>query len=258
MKKKKNFKQKLTTALLLIGLLACSALFVAWRIQRRSEARPPGHLAAVWDTSTSVPRNCDALVETVRAELNDVNVVKGSRFALITTGSTAGQFEPRLVLDTEITRKDGSIFKGSSAGKISEEFFDNVKRACREFGTADGSSIYRATQIGLEHVRTFGCPSASDCRLIIASDLEENVDAAVRKWLYRGTNSASSPTLLDNAGITVTFCGYTETTESGGPRTEAQSLVNGWKQLFAHPVTFRPYCGTAENESTASNRGNSK
>lgn len=247
--KKKNHMRTITTALFLVGLLVGSVLFVGWRFQVRNQAPPPGHLAAVVDTSTSVPRNCDALVATVKAELGNLNITKGSHFALITTGSSASKFEPVLALDTEIPRN--TIFGGANGGNTREEFFGQIKHACEQFSAADGSSIFRAAEIGIEHMRTFGCADASNCHLIISSDLEENMNDAIRTRVYRGSEPAS-PALLDNTGIAITFCGYTQTTESGGPRTEAQSLVDGWKRLFKHPVTFRPYCGTAENESTAS------
>lgn len=248
--KTKNRNSKFTTALFVVGFLAFAVWFVRWRFQARSEAPPPGHLAAVLDTSTSVPRNCDGLVATVKAELDDINVDKGSRFALITTGSTASQYEPVLALDIEIPRKTGLSVTGARKGR--DEFYGQIKRACEGLTTADGSSIFRAAEIAIEHVRTFGCADKSDCRLIISSDLEENINDTVRKRVYNNSQPAASSALLDNTDITVTFCGYTQTNESGGPRTKAQALLDGWKRLFKHPVTFRPYCDTADKPPTTS------
>src|ERR1044072_2051845 len=171
--KKRSYTHKFTTGFFLVALVGLSIWFVRWRMQVRSGAPPPGHLVAVWDTSTSVPRNCDALVATGKSALTSVNVEKGSRFALITTGSTASQFEPVLALDIEIPGKGGSIYSGTKAGTIPEAFFNQVQQACREFGSADGSSIFRAVEIAIEHVRTFGCTDNSNCRLVISTDLEE-------------------------------------------------------------------------------------
>jgi hypothetical protein len=233
---------QLPNILLLLTLAAASAVFVMWRIQARSEAAPPGHLGLVWDTSTSVPRNCDALVATVRSAIDRLHVAKGSRFALITTGSTASRYEPVLALETDIPSGGRNIFGGVGAGKTREEFYGEVKRACEAFGPADGSSIFRAAEIAIDHVRGFGCADASDCHVIVSTDLEENVNDTVRKRVLRGAAPSGAVALLDNAGLSVTFCGYTQSSIPGGPRTEAHALVEGWRGLFSQPVVFRPYC----------------
>lgn len=243
----KKSRRQVTSFIILLTLGALAVLFVRWRLQVKSEAPPPGQLALAWDTSTSVPRNCDALVATAQAGVNNLHIAEGSRFALITTGSSASRYEPVLALDIEIPRNKRNTFGG---GKTRDEFFDKIKRACQEFGPADGSSIFRATEIAIAHVRSRGCASASDCQVIVSTDLEENINNAVRKRVFSGAAPAGAPVLLDSAGVNVTFCGYAQTTIPGGPRTDAQALIEGWKGLFSQPVTFRPYCDAAAVAST--------
>jgi hypothetical protein len=107
-------------------------------------------------------------------------------------------------------------------------------------------------------LRADGCKTNSRCGLWVSTDLEENGDRAIEATIDGRRNGRKSlPKLLDNSGISVTFCGFAQTAgrlvgPSGREIRKAvprdphrdERLQTVWRSLFASPelVSFEPYC----------------
>lgn len=228
--------------LILIGgaLTAAVWYLISARITAMRSAPPPAHLAMVIDNSTSQSLQCEALPAIALDALSDMPLGKHSRFSVFTLGSPASSYEPVMALDTAAPRKGGSMYGGS--------FKDELKRACGGFSQVDASSIFRAVQVALDHLRGEGCgASLPSCKLLVESDGEETV---ARSFYKSGTGKGALP----NDGITVLWCGYAATEGGGGPRGEqSDALISKWRRAFANPagVTFKPFCQAAAGAQAA-------
>jgi hypothetical protein len=235
---------KTTAGLLLIaGILGW---FVYTRIQAIAERPASGLIVSITDTSVSVPRDCNALVDIVRTKANGMYIGPDSNASFLTTGRAGSSYEPELILQTRIPPKSGaSIVSGAGTGQTREGFYQQVRAACEGFVDADASSIHRAVEIGLNHLQA-RCTNGADCVLILNSDLIENANFAVAQHLglVRSKRKVDPPAKLDNTGVSVTVCGYVVNTGGSGPRTDGAALLERFRSLFVRPetVVFLPYC----------------
>lgn len=221
--------------LTLISLLALVAIGLWFLMTSHAAAmrNAPAaeHLAMVFDNSISQKLACETLPATVLAGLSGMSIRKGSRVTIFTLGSPASSWEPVKVLDMAAPRKGGMMFGGGS-------FEGELQRACAGITQVSASSIYRAVEVALDHLRGEG-----GGKLIIESDGEENV---TRGPLRRGAKGgAGKGAALNNTGIRVSWCGFAVTDGGGGPRGEqTDALLARWRDAFTDPsaVTFRPFC----------------
>jgi hypothetical protein len=127
---------------------------------------------------------------------------------------------------------------------FASSFGAKLTQACASFPQVNGSSIYRAVEVALDHLHGEGCGAgASPCKLLVESDGEETVKRNFYKTRKTGQGSS-----LDNTGAKVIWCGYAVTEGGGGPRGEqTNALFKRWRESFSDPesVVFKPYCESA-------------
>lgn len=199
--------------------------------------KPQHHAAAIIDNSDSVFERiaCDALPKSVIGEMKGIEYGEGSQFSLYSLGRQESSFEPVPTLETLLPPPGGE-------GIFSQGNFDgDVVSACKTITQVGRSSIFRAVEVTLAHLRGLNAPAT----LVVQTDLAESVS---REFLKGGKAGR-----LENAGVTVVFCNYAVTAE-GGPRgDEVNMLIERWQQAFTDParVSFRPYCAGAETKITA-------
>jgi len=199
----------------------------------------------VIDNSASQNLNCEALPVIALDALSGMHIGKRSRISIFTLGSPVSSWEPVKAIDMAAPRKGGSMFGGS--------FTDELKKACAGFAQVDSSSIFRALQVAVEHLRGEGCGEAGvPCKLVIESDGEENVTRAF--YAPAGGEGKGVPS-INNTGIRVIWCGYAVTDGGGAPRGErTNALLTRWRAAFTEPsnVTFKPFCaGTGPTRNAA-------
>jgi hypothetical protein len=209
---------------------------VGWRLWARlgviRNPPPAENLVAVLDNSVSQngSANCEALAAMVKAETAKMHLGAKSRFSLLTLGDAHDSFEPVRQLDRKI-----------SAGMFGQsQLVSDIKKACAGFTQVPASSIFRAVQVSLNYLHGLGVSPDSRSRLILESDLEENIE---RRFFGKGAMKTVIP-VLDNTNIDVIACGYA-VTESGGPRgPHTDALLARWRTLFKDQsrLTFLPYC----------------
>lgn len=247
---------------ILIGSLAgllCFG-FVGWRVHS-IHSRTVSHLVIIEDPSASHPDGCSSLQGITEHVLDRNTGPSGSRLTVLAIGDESTANEPKLVARYPIP-VNRRIMEGPKAGlRRQQEILGDLKVRCEKLHPTMISPIFQGVKQGIAELRRLGCKNASDCKLWVDSDLEENVVTAIKTRLeHPGDNRQALPILpipLDNDGIRVAFCGFAVTAgrivDASGrqifkarPRTPTHddNLRHTWAGLFTKPelVTFDPYC----------------
>jgi len=218
-------KATIVFAFLLAGLALLGLRMWSRRDAIRAGAPKGNDLSIIIDNSSSQHIDCGEIAGLVRAGLGDIQIGKGSTLTVYTLGSEANGFEPVPRINMALERGSGGVRKALRA----------VERACKGFDTVDGSSIFRAVQVGLNQMQSRG---GKGSRLWLRSDGQENQDR--RLFLKHGKAA-----ILDNTGIETMICGVASTTEGGGPRgAQVDALIKVWRAAFMAPdqVKIQPFC----------------
>jgi hypothetical protein len=139
-----------------------------------------------------------------------------------------------------------------------QQILRDISGKCQTLRRTTISPIFLGVTQAVADLHARGCKTTSHCQLFVDSDLEENVEPAIRKAILKddGLKHISlSP--VDNTGIGVIFCGVAVTdgrirdraenaprqfiTRDSGRVKRTQEI---WRSLFAEPgtVRFEPYC----------------
>jgi hypothetical protein len=140
---------------------------------------------------------------------------------------------------------------------VRAQYLESVFRSCGEVEHKRRSPILRAVRRALEHLGQYrNREPEAELKLLVKSDLEENVDRLPRD--RRSTSDRSNE--LDNNGIDVLLCGYSETTGSANGRVtvpparsaRADHLRATWMSAFADPsrVKLDPFCPKFKGSAT--------
>jgi len=190
--------------------------------------------------------------------LRNPGLSENSTLTVLALGDASTAYEPRR-LTTYAIPTDRKVIEGRHASAERQaRLLQDLRTRCRSVRPTLVTPIYLGVKQAIADLRADGCKAGSRCGLWVSTDLEENGDRAIEATLD-GRHDARKPlpTLLDNSGIRVTFCGFAETAgrlvgPSGreirkavprDPRRDDR-LQAVWRSLFASSdlVSFEPYC----------------
>ena len=198
-----------------------------------------------------------------------------STLTVLVLGDVSTAYEPRR-LTTYAIPTDRKVIEGRHASAERQaRLLQDLRARCRSVGPTLVTPIYLGVKQAIADLRADGCKADSRCGLWVSTDLEENGDRAIEATIDgRHDPRKPLPTLLDNSGIMVTFCGFAETTGRliGPPGREVRKVMRRdphrderlqavWRSLFASSdlVSFEPYCPQAAiipaQEAAAALRG---
>lgn len=237
-----------------------SVSFVAWRVYAVHNREIP-HFEIVEDSSASHGAGCESLAGMTEQVLHGTAAGQGSTLTVLVIGDQATAGEPwRMGTYTVPTVR--KVLEGRSVKlRQEEEILREISGKCAGLRRTTISPIFLAVTQAVADLRARGCKAGSHCDLFVDTDLEENVEPAIRKVLARGDGSKHTALpQVDNGGIEVTFCGVAVTDgrihdrrENVAPKfvTRDSSQVNRmqevWRSLFVEHATvrFEPYCPSA-------------
>ena len=217
------------------------------------------HIVIVYDRSLSPRDGCDS-IKTLADRA--IVLTEGRRamcsIKIFATGEKATAYEPVTVGVPPLPKRTGRVLDGKN--RFLEEkgrFLNDTYTRCGELGRTDQSPIFLSIKRAVEHLKALDS-KGSDLYLFVKTDLEENIDPDIRNAIRESPGKRSKlPTPIDNSGITISFCGYSDTsseytdargrTRQATPLRSAKSadrLLEVWRSLFSHPelVTFTPIC----------------
>lgn len=242
---------------ILIAASVASVSFVAWRMEAMKHM-PANDSAEVYDPSLSFTGGCSSLVGTAEQLLRNPAASDSSTLTVLALGDNATAREPRR-LTTYLIPVTRRVIEGSQAViRQRAKILQDLWAKCDAVHPTEISPIFLGVQQALADLHADGCKMGFQCKLWIATDLEENADHAIQNEINgSGEASRSTTPLLDNRGVAVTFCGFADTAGrvvgpsgreigppvSRGPRRDDR-LQAVWRSLFARPksVDFQPYC----------------
>lgn len=252
----------MTRHILYAVLVLGSVSFVAWRVYAVRSRETP-HFEIVKDTSASHGGGCESLVGLTGHVLEADAAGPGSTVTVLVLGdqSTAGQPWRMASYSVPSVRK---VLEGKSAkSRQQEQILQDVSGKCQSLRRTTISPIYLGVTQAIADLHAHGCKATSHCQLFVDTDLEENVEPAIRKALLKNDGSQRIPlSPVDNSGIGVVFCGVAVTDGLIHDRTErgtrkfttrdSGQMQKVWRSLFADPgdVRFEPYCPNSTDVGT--------
>jgi hypothetical protein len=244
---------------LLYAVLLCLAAvsFVAWRVENARNRETP-HFEIVKDPSASHGGVCESLVGLTGHVLEENTAAPGSTITVLILGDQSTADEPWRIgaYSVPLVRK---VLEGRSAKlRQQQQVLRDISGKCQALRRTTISPIFLGVTRAVADLHARGCKPTSHCQLFVDTDLEENVEPAIKKALLKGDGPKHiSLSPVDNTGIGVVFCGVAVTNGRVRDRSEnaARQLVTRdadllkrtqeiWQSLFAEPgtVRFEPYC----------------
>lgn len=240
--------------ILLLAIVGVTAAGVWYWIHRPALA----HIAIAVDGSDSVTQNCKGVVSAYSVIVAKQHGFRnGSMVSVLTMGRSRMDMHPRLQAQAAIPFPSDDVYgvDHEAEERRKREFEQQLEHSCEAAHGAADSPIYEMIRQALAQLRSesIGCAPDGNCHLLVKSDLDEDVNAPLKQMLdaLRVKPDAMLPDALvgslDNAGITVTICGYSEVRPraSGGlPAPSQDALLRTWQALFRDPesVNLQPYC----------------
>ena len=244
---------------ILYALLFCGASvgFVGWRVYTvRTQDTP--HFELVQDPSLSHTEGCESLLGLAERALRTDGVSSGSTLTVLVIGNEDTANEPWQLWRYSIPRTR-KVLEGRTANlRRQQDVLHDIWNRCQTVRRTTISPIFLGVKQAIADLRAQGCSRTSHCELFVDSDLEENVEASIKKSLNSigdGKRMLQSP--IKNDGIDVVFCGLAVTAgrivdpsgrefRKGSPRNPGREdrLREIWLSLFTKPevVRFEPYC----------------
>lgn len=231
--------------------------FVAWRVQAVRTRETP-HFEIVKDPSASHGGGCESLLGLTGHVLEASAASPGSTITVLILGDQSTASEPWR-MGTFSVPSVRKVLEGKSAKlRQQQQILRDISGKCQALRRTTISPIFLGVTQAVSDLHAHGCKAAAHCELFVDTDLEENVEPAVRKALLKNDvpkHISLSP--VDNVGIGVVFCGVAVTdgrvrdrSENAAPQfvTRDSGRVKRtqeiWRSLFAEPgtVRFEPYC----------------
>jgi hypothetical protein len=212
--------------------------FAWWRHEEVNDAPLPAHIAFVVDASDSMRAGCADDLKAIRGAMGSRGIKSNSTLTLIRTGDASTKEEPQFVFAERLPLLSSNDPFGGQK-KLKNDvggFFARTEASCNTIARTKHSPIIKGVRRGLAHLKSLGCRRDAGCMLIVHSDLQDNDELKSAK----NRRAASGP-VLDNTGIKVVLCGYTETVEDGSAM-QMDSLLATWQRLFMEPVKEAPFC----------------
>jgi hypothetical protein len=238
-------------ALIGLGALALAGV-VGWHLMH---FKPPADVGIGIDPSASVERKCGDLRGAVKAFIDkQPGIREGSTLTVLIMGTDASNAGPKLAWRDPLPVAPDTVFGVDKKKQAEKEaaFYSRIEEACQTAKAGGGSPIYELVQQGIAHLRApaSGCGPESRCYYLVKTDLDEDVQPALRSLMQRAAKSgdvevpAGLARSINNDGIQVTFCGVSEVAPrrtSGAARETRQRIFT---ELFTSPelVSFQPFC----------------
>lgn len=245
-----------SNTLMAILLSAATVGFVAWRVCAVLTAEVP-QFEIVVDPSGSHGPACGSIRGLIGQALDAPGATTGSELTVLLLGDHSTANEPRRIgaysipIDRRVAEGPHEIARQRTG------IIDEVGGICKALPQTDISPIFLGVKQAINDLRSRGCNVRSNCSLVVDSDLQENVELAIKRRLEGNAQGPALPPSIDNEGIHVDFCGYAvvagRTVGASGnnigsvqPRGAAQEarLKQTWRALFVAPtrVSFEPFC----------------
>jgi hypothetical protein len=244
----------------IVSVVVCSVLcagFVGWRIHVLAKYSAP-KFAIVMDPSLSHPGGCESLLGLADQVLHADGISQNSTLTVLVLGDASTANEPWQLgrYSIPVTRR---VLEGKTSNQQRlDELLSDIRLKCRTIHRTNISPIFLGVKQAVADLSVHGCRESSHCRVLVDSDLEENVETSIKEGLNRNRNAKlplRSP--IENEGIKVSFCGLAVKAgrivrPSGKEVHRAVSRDPGrddrlrqvWRSLFTQPdlVSFEPYC----------------
>jgi len=243
------------------GLFSAGSYY--W-LSRPSTSVPPAHIALVLDASDSMQENAgqQAVLGLLKGGLRVPGIKKGSKLFVSVVGGPATAMEPVAVASMDIPVSN-RVMEGR--GAVEKERRELVSKVLEEYSSkaieTKCTPVFLAVKRGLDQLHAAGCREKSTCYLFVRSDGEETEEPWIRESISRlRVPKNGAPSVLDNRGIKVRWCGLAETrgvlTEKNKKRSltpqrsaaRSEFLVSVLRSLFSEPdnVIFEPFCPVSE------------
>ena len=239
--------KQILTATVIVGT---AAGFASWRIHAARQI-VHAHEAIIFDNSDSVPNNIHSRLGLVNLALRQ-KLSRGTMLTIMVSGDLRSQDEPRAIGRYQIPTSN-RIFDGKNAiAQKREEILADLRGRFHDL-PVQRSPIFLAVKRGIEVLRSDGCISNSQCRLFVQTDGEETAEESLKSAIASRDDTKSGSGVLHNEGITIAFCGLSETTgrpdKRGNPppvhdAIRVNRIQKVWLSLFTGPelVSFAPFC----------------
>lgn len=251
---------KILTPVIIFAILA----FFAWRSVASIHTPAVKHTVIVLDFSKSVQGRCDSLAGILVQLVNSPDLKAGESVTVFASGDSKTANEPRLLAAQSEIPIQRRVIEGSKAVlRERQGLVESWREKCTQTAETEVTAIYLAVARGLETLRVKGCGAAAPCQLWVITDAEENMEPSLTQILSAKPKTKPSvpSSKLDNAGITVNFCGLSETLgvdndtgtksrktkrrltpDRASARTE--QLRAAWQSAFSDntSVVFSPFC----------------
>jgi len=247
-------------SVILCGIVCAG--FVGWRVHVHAN-QTPSQDEIVFDPSLSRPHDCESLVGLAEKSFHTAGASKDSTLTVLVLGDASTANEPWQLgrYSFPLTNR---VLEGEAANtRRHAELFSDIQRRCETIRRTSISPIFLGVKQAVADLHARGCNAASDCRLFVDSDLEENAEVSIKDAFNRTHNpKLALPTPLDNQGVEVTFCGLAVTAgqivdpsgkevQLASPRDPGRDdrLRQVWRSLFTQSdlVKFEPYCPLGHN-----------
>lgn len=237
-------------------VFAGMATFVVWRVSAVAH-QTVDHYGVVHDSSDSFTGGCLAVVAAAEQVNSQPNSSATSTFTVVTLGDDSTANEPRLLATYSIPRTRQVIEGLHADARHQQEMYKDIWNKCISVEPVSASPIFFAVKQSVAFLQAKGCAEHSHCALSVHSDLEENVERAIRERIRTGGTAIVLPDPIDNRGIALSFCGLAETAglKRGSSRHQVRETAlrdpgredrirQTWRSLFTNPeiVAFSPYC----------------
>lgn len=257
-----DLNQKITNYkpfLIIFAFLILSAGVYYW-LSLPQTIIPSVQIAIVLDQSDSIETDKDCLILTglVKRSLEVKGIRKGSKMFISGTGNPSTAMEPVQFASFEIPAFSRVMEGKESIKAARKELILNLVSECKKRNsTAKTSPIFLAVKRALEQLKAVGCDSSVLCYLFIRTDGEETEEPWLKNSLKTGKQfKTGQPMPLDNQGIQVVFCGFSETIGELIEKNKkkkltpirnaerAEFLNTLWSKVFTQPekVIFEPFC----------------
>ena len=221
-------------------------------------SRETPHFEIVKDPSASHGGGCESLVGLTGHVLEENAAGPGSTITVLILGDQSTANEPWRMgaYSVPSVRK---VLEGRSAKlRQQQQILRDISGKCQALRRTMISPIFLGVTQAIADLHARGCKPTSHCELFVDTDLEENVEPAIKKALLKNDGAKHiSVSPVDNTGMGVVFCGVAVTDGRARDRSEnaARQFVTRdsdrvkrtqeiWRSLFAAPgtVRFEPYC----------------
>lgn len=242
-----------------LSVLALTATVIFW-LSKPHLSPLPVQVAIVLDLSDSVEpdKDCQILSALILKGFNIKGIRKNSKMFISGTGNPATAFEPVSFAAFDLPISDKVMEGREAVIRVKKDLLFNLTSECRKNQVMTRNSpIFLAVKRAVEQLQANGCLGTVECYLFVRTDGEETEEPWLKQSLKAGKMlKKEKPALINNTGIRVSFCGFSETrgevmeknkkkklTQKRAARS-AEFLNHLWKEVFTEPdnVVIMPLC----------------